>query len=145
MIVKYKTGSAWGYIDNVRQAANVDFSTEDYIKQYNEEVEAGARQDVASYIDFSDGKVDPEGKIPADIAMTNKAFLVATENIKERMDGKNYHSENLLDTELIANDVPAAVVLLHIEDCKDYDAVVLVTNQTVYLMNDKGQTIERLV
>jgi len=34
--------------------------------------------------------------------------------------------------------------LLYIEDCKDYDAVILVTNQKCYLMNDEGKTIERL-
>ena len=57
-------------------------------------------------------------------------------------EGINRHAENLIDVNIIS--MPVSAILLYLEDCKEYDAILLVTNQHAYLMNDKGQTIERL-
>lgn len=139
MIVKYRQGEVWSYIDNVRQCANKLLSPDELILQYNNEVDAGT-PDIASYTDFGSGEfVD---KLPADIAMTNKVFLMATGSLEES-DGVR-HCENILDPGKINGNYPAFMIFLRVDDHKDYDEIVLVANDTVYLMNDKGQTIERL-
>ena len=139
MIVKYFNAGTWGYIDGVRQAAVKSIDYDKLIKAYNEcerykDCDYAGQFDIASY---SDGE-----KKPADIAALNKVYLMA---IDAQSDLEyNSHAENMLDAELMAIDVPAVVVLLYLEDCKEYDSMALVTNQRCFLMNDKGQTVDRL-
>ncbi len=134
MIVKYLNNDVWGYIDNVTQAAVKGFDPQEYIEQYNSKVEKG-REDVASYMNGE--------TLPSDIAMSNKIFLIATENI-EIENAENVHRENLISCFEGMELMPSKIILIYLENNKEYDALVLVTNQVVYLMNDKGQTIERL-
>jgi hypothetical protein len=143
MIVKYFSKypdaksngeGCWGYIDNVRQTVSKDIDVDKAVEKYNEEVFESPELDYASYMDGV--------KLPDDIIKVNKVFSVAVDGLDIR---GNSHTENLLDTNRIMEGYHAAVVLLYVEDCKEYDTIILVTNQTVYLMNDKGQTIERLV
>lgn len=83
--------------------------------------------------------------MPDNIAYTNKVFTIATENIPEEIKDNEYRAENLLNEELVMNNVPAAVIMLYLNDHKEYENLLLITNQKVFLMNDKGQAIERLV
>ncbi len=136
MIVKYLKGDVWGFIDNVRQIATKNVDTEDSIRQYNEEVEKGEREDIASFMNGEKSTVE--------VSMSNKVFLMATENDLEDIIG-DVHRENLLDPLLTSKNYPAKTILLYLNDHKEHHNVVLITNQTTYLMNDKGQTIERLV
>ena len=142
MIVKYLNNGVWGYIDNVRQAATKDIDGNELIKAYNDDIKYkdeshAGEKDVASW-DDSGNKVDQE------ICLSNKIFLKAIEEINNESD--NAHAENLIDgSKYINENWPAAVILLYLNDHKEYDRVALVTNQKVFLMNDKGQTIERLV
>lgn len=154
MIVKYLKDGVWGYIDNVRQAANMDIEPIKLIEQYDKEVLAGEREDIASYIDFtSEGTIiaEKEGnklayqRLPEDIIAVNKVFTMATEGIPEEIRDKGYHAENWLDGNMLIENFPANVVMLYLNDHKEYDTLVFVTNQKVYLMNDSGKTIERLV
>jgi hypothetical protein len=141
MIVKYRKDDAWGYIDNVRQAANKDIEIDELVKQYDQEVKNGEREDIASYTPHEPGcGCSP---LPKEIAISNKVFLMVTESLAD--EGINRHSENLLSEVGIKDNLPACAILLYIEDCKEFDAMLLITNQQAYLMNDKGQTIERLV
>jgi hypothetical protein len=135
MIVKYKTGDTWSFIDNVRQVAHKDFSIDRYVYRYDTERLEGMAYDPVEY------SLDGE-KLPERIAKVNKAFCTACDDLAD--EGINRHAENLLMSEFI-DDVDRGVsILLYIEECKEYDAVLLVTKQSAYLMNDKGQTIERL-
>jgi hypothetical protein len=131
MIVKYLKEGVWGYIDNIRQAASEDIEPLELAAQYNKEVKEGDREDLASV-----------GVDVTCIKESNKAFLLATENLD--IGGINSHSENLLEPQRVMDNYPAKIIILYVEDHREYDSIVLVTNETVYLMNDKGQTIERL-
>lgn len=135
MIVKYYQAGVWGYIDNIRQVATTPIDTEEMIMKYNKEVESKEREDIASYMNGE--------KLPTDIAMSNKVFLLATEN--EIHDIGEVHQENLIAPDLVARNFPAKIILLYLNEHKEYENVVLITNQTTYLMNDNGKTIERLV
>jgi hypothetical protein len=146
MIVKYYKDGVWGYIDNVRQVGNKPIGHEALIKQYDEEVKEGKRDDVASYMDFGgDLAPSPREELPLDVAKVNKTFLMITEGLPEEIKDEGYHAENLLDAYLLAENLPVNIILLYLNDHKEYDNLVLITNQKCYLMNDKGQTIERLV
>lgn len=154
MIVKYYKDGVWGYIDNVRQVANKLIDHEELIKQYDEEVKEGKRDDVASYVNLETGTClasapyTPEEtliKLPDDIVAVNKVFMMTTEGLPEELREEVCHAENLLDANLLVENLPANVILLYLNDHKEFDTIVLVTNQKCYLMNDKGQTIERLV
>lgn len=138
MIVKYLNEGVWGYIDNVRQIATRDIDTEHLIQAYNLEVENQERPDDASYMNGV--------KLADDIAMSNKAYLIASEEcFKLNEIIGDYYQKNMLSPELVFKNLPAKVVLLYLNDHKEYDSIVLITNQTTYLMNDQGKTIERLV
>ena len=140
MIVKYRKNDVWGYIDNVRQVAVKDLNCQELMNDYDtcecyKDVTHAGDKDMASYLDGE--------KLPVDIANVNKVFLMATENQEDW--GDNVHTENLLNTELMKDGIYAAVVLLYLEEHKNCDSMALVTNQKCFLMNDKGQTVERLV
>jgi hypothetical protein len=140
MIVKYKQNDVWNYIDNVRQCASKLLSPNELILQYNNEVEAGDMPDVASYTDFNSGEAGAT-KLPVDIAMTNKVFLMATSSLEEA--SGNRHCENILDPGMVESH-PGYMILLQVDEHKNYDEIILVANDVVYLMNDNGKTIERL-
>lgn len=159
MIVKYQKDDVWGYIDNVRQVGNKAIYCEDLIKQYDSEVEKNERVDAASYIDFgnccevqaqhSEDSQEPQNievsKLPENICASNKVFLMSTESLNDEITESHFHSENLVDGNRALQGYPANVILLYLNDHKEYETLVLVTNQKCFLMNDKGQTIERLV
>ncbi len=135
MIVKYLTNGVWGYIDNVRQIANKGIDTDELIKQYDAEVADDKRENIA-YVEGSE-----------DITAQNKAYLMAAESVEDIFDRVSYgnsHIENLLEFKVDEN-LPANIILLYLNEHKEYDTVVLITNQKTYLLNDKGQNIERLV
>ena len=137
MILKYLKDGVWGYIDNIRQVATDDINVGELLRQYNERPNEG---DTASCMNGE--------KLPADIAASNKVFTMAYEGCGKIFDKSEYgncHTENLLDGEMVLKNYPASVILLYLNDHKEYDTVILVTNQKAFLMNDKGQTIERLV
>lgn len=137
MILKYQNNGVWGYIDNVRQVEVDGIDVNKLIAQYNQEVENKEREDSASYFNGS--------PVAGDIAATNKVYLMATEDeLLDDLEGKG-HQENLLAADLVMKNFYAAKILLYLNDHKDYDNVVLITNQQAYLMNDSGKTIERLV
>ena len=140
MIVKYLSNGVWGYIDNVRQATSKFIDCDALVKEYNNSTDfrddtRSGEKDIASY---ADGK-----KLPEDVAYTNKVFIIATKDAKDW--GHETHVENLIDYDLAQQGIYATVILLYVEEHKEYDSVALVTNQKCFLMNDKGQTIERLV
>lgn len=139
MIVKYLNDDVWGYIDNVRQAAVKSVDCDELIKAYNEceqykDQNYAGQFDVASYFESE--------KLAADIAIANKVFLMATAN--QEGWGDKVHIDNMLIPSLVTDNYPAVVVLLYLEECKDYDSMAIVTNQRCFLMNDKGQTVDRL-
>lgn len=132
MIVKYKKDRAWGYIDNVRQAECKQLDIGALIKDYDENYKL-PENDPTEYMESV--------RLPDSIVKSNKAFTVAWDSVADT--SGNRHAENLLNPEEM--DFPAVTILIYLENCKEYDSLLLITNQKAYLMNDKGQTIERLV
>jgi len=135
MIVKYLTKGVWGYIDNIRQVANKNIDCADLLLKFYEQLRD---KDFRAPEEYMNGE-----KLPDDICASNIVFSTAVADLD--IGGNNSHFENLISGQDAIDNYPASVLLLYIEDCKEYDSVVLVTNQKAYLMNDKGQTIERLV
>lgn len=137
MIVKYLSNGVWGYIDNVRQVASQDIDCDELLKRYDA-MPVPLEGDSASYMNGE--------RLPEEICISNKVFTMATidtDGIFKSASFGNSHSENLIDGTNYM--LPASIVVLYLNDHKEYDTVVFVTNQKCYLMNDKGQTIERLV
>jgi hypothetical protein len=137
MIVKYFNDGIWGYIDNVRQVATEDIDTDELIAEYNRQKEKGERD-----------PIELENVKSSDVEASNKAFLIATETFSRLPDLiGDYHQENLLSPSLMGPEAnyPAKIILLYLNGHKEYDNVILITNQKTYLMNDEGKTIERLV
>jgi len=147
MIVKYLDGDVWGYIDNVRQAASRGIDCLDLIIKYNNSPEyqdectpGNGEKDIASYLNGE--------KLADDIAASNKVFTMTTNDLDSLFDDSSFgncHSVNLIDGARALENYPAAGIVLYLNDHKEYDTLILVTNQKCFLMNDKGQTIERLV
>jgi len=143
VIAKYLNGETWGYIDNIRQAASVGLDIRQTVTNYDEErnfKEKEAREkgwpvefDICCYADGEE--------FPDEVKISNKVFLKATEGQSQW--GHEVHCENLIDGRKW--EYPGSIILLYVEGHKEYDTIALITNQKVFLMNDKGQTIERLV
>ncbi len=139
MIVKYLDGKIWGYIDNVRQASSQDINCDELIKRYDK-MPVPLDGDSASYMNGE--------RLPNHIATSNKVFTMATLDLDGIFDGVSYGNcsqQNLIDGQKALDNYPASVILLYLNDHKEYDTLIFVTNQQCFLMNDKGQTIERLV
>ncbi len=132
MILKYWNNGAWGYIDNVRQTASKEIDPDVMVAAFDTDVAEGKRIALTQPAD-----VDPlETK-------ATKTYFRATAEFKEMLRG-DVHSENLLSESRLAECNVAVVILLYMNS-GEYETLILVTNQNTYLMNDKGQTIERLV
>ena len=129
MIIKYFNGGVWAYIDNVRQAAKKDMPEDAFASDNKNpnEVPQPVTKTVSSAID--------------------KAFAKACVWIGDisGIEYGNADTQNLLDGDRVLENYPTSIIMLYLNDHKEYDTLVLVTNQDVYLMSDKGQTIERLV
>lgn len=130
MIVKYLSNDVWGYIDHIRQAATREHDASELIQRYNDEVKRNLREDIAS-----------KGVKDSEIETSNKLFLMASELAKKITQKPNTHMVNLIKGK---KHLPLYAILLYLEDTKEYDVMVLITNQKCYLMNDEGKTIERL-
>lgn len=146
MIVKYLNDGVWGFIDNVRQVASKDIDVRQLVLDYNtawnikneEAIKNGwpVELDPCCYFDGE--------KVSEEVETLNKAYTKAFDSHEDLRDmGDTVHCENLIDGKNF--DLPAAIVLLYLEDTKQFDSLVLITNQKLFLMNDKGQTIERIV
>jgi hypothetical protein len=141
MIVKYLNDGVWGYIDNVRQVASRNIDAQEMAQKYDDTCTfAKPEDDVCSYCC---GKRLSDGTI-----MANKAFTMAcnaTYDFFDDAQSDHAHTENMLNGDRVLENYPASIILLYLNDHKEYDTVILITNQSCFLMNDKGQTIERLV
>lgn len=131
MILKYQAGNAWGFIGNVSRVVNRELDIDDLVKRYDAQPQ-GENPDPTEYMNGV--------KLPENIAKSNKAFSMAIMDCSEDTPFER-HSENLLDENCM--DFSAAAILVKLVDKDDFDCV-LVTNHAAYLMNDKGQTVERL-
>lgn len=128
----------WGYIGNVSQVSSKSIDVDQYLLIYE--------HDYTSDMAKVEGILDPceylNGvKLNENIAKINKVFTVISNEVKENIG--TVHCENLVfDHDL---KFPIYAILLYIEDSKEFDNILLLTDQDTYLLNDKGQTIERLV
>lgn len=133
MILKYEINGSWKFIDSVRQAEHKEINVDELVKEYD------PGQNYKDPDHYNQVECLNGIKLSDNLIKSNKAFCSATNIPDEKID---FHSENLLDENRM--DMPASSILLYLENNKEYDAIHLVTNQRAYLMNDKGQTIERL-
>jgi len=135
MIVKYKSDGMWNYIDNVGQAKESGLYFPDFlINQYEKAVIQGDTEDIS-------GKEFGE-----EIQKVNKAWMQACNIVDASGSQMEYgaNTENLITEECVKNNTPIGIVLIKCRGGYGYSKV-LVTSQDVYLMNDEGKTIERLV
>lgn len=132
----YRNEDVWGYIGNISQASVKAIDTDVYLKMYNEKIPVPEGQDPCEYLNGV--------KLNDNTANLNKIFTIVANEINEEL-GTNVHCENLVFDYAENYEMPIYAVLLYIEDSKEFDNILLLTDQETYLMNDKGQTIERLV
>jgi len=132
MIVKYKSNGMWNYIDEVSHTKESGLYFPGFlIGKYNEEVAAEQRVDI----------LDEDWSI--ETKKINRCFLKASEMLDERFT-PCANTENLITEDCITNELPIGIILIKLRG-QDAFSKALITCQEVYLMNDKGQTIERLV
>lgn len=145
MIVKYLSDDVWGYIDHVRQIATRDYDGHRMITTFDSEVLNHKR--IVS-LDNSECYMNGVELTPT-VKKSNKIFTMVTELLNDMTSELNARSVNLIRIDAdFTERMPVNAVLLYLEPMigaeKDYDAMVLITNQKCYLMNDEGKTIERL-
>ena len=129
----FRNNDVWGYISNVSQIAVKEIDAELYIKIYDD-IPVKVEEDPCEYINGV--------RLSKEITDTNKIFSVVTKEITEEIGG-DVHCENLIFD--YNENMPIYAILLYIEDSKEFDSILLVTDQITYLMNENGKTIERIV
>lgn len=135
MIVKYKSDGMWNYIDEVSHTKESGLYFPDYlIGRYEESLKKFNVPDISGE-EYSE-----------EVRKVNKAFLQACTLFDKESSDMEYeaNTENLITEACVNDNAPIGVVLIKLCGQKGYSKI-LVTCQEVYLMNDKGQTIERLV
>jgi hypothetical protein len=153
MILKYLKKDTWGFMDGITQYAYRMVDDEELEKQFNKEVEEGTRSK-----DLWTGEVEVIGECEdgsqeavfnpyePNIAKSNVIFGMACEDFQKRNpELLDVHYENHINEEGDNINLPIYIMVMYFEKDKDYDALVIVTNQQAYLLNDKGGTIERIV
>ena len=135
MIIKYMNNEAWGYIDGIENVSNEELSQKHCISEYIRKFDNGEIIEI-----IQDGFSD-------DVITHNKIFKIASDIIREKLDGYNYSLRPFLSEEFLPTeeyDYPTKLITLDLINKYEFDKIVLLTNQKVYLLNDKGETIERL-
>ncbi|MCK9576666.1 MAG: hypothetical protein M0R51_12155 [Clostridia bacterium] len=135
MILKYQDGENFRIIDGISEvkhrSIDIDSCVSDYDRSYGAEYEKG--KDPAEYMNGI--------QLSANIVKANKAFTVCAGEWDD--EGVNGHSVNNLDENSL--EYPTESITAFFTSKRgDYDAVQIITNHAAYLMNDSGQTIERL-
>lgn len=133
MIVKYFNSGAWGYVDHAGQAEVREFNMEEMVTKYIQEVKEGKRGDNVGY--------KQDLKMQNKKTITNIILTMINGQMRETIANLNVRTVNVLKGNLSG----LYTVLIYVDECKTCDAVLLLTNQNCYLMNDEGKTIERLV
>ena len=133
MILKYQDNGAWCYIDKIDKSEAKYISEDEAIRKYDEwykslPCECGAK-DPAEYMNGV--------RLPDEIVKSDKVFSMAVEEFESNGFGRQ--SKNLIDINTMS--LPITAIALRFADEAE---CILVTNQRAYLMNDKGQTIDRL-
>jgi len=120
MILKCKgcSDTEWIYIDGVEQIFKNEYSTSELIKQYGEK------------------HVDDTNPIkPGD---ADKVFYSIINNY-------NCPSRMNLNLDKVSNRYTTYSIFIGYDLSKEKECEILITNQSAYLLNNLGQTIERLV
>lgn len=137
MIVKYLNEDTWVYLDKITKTETKHEDGEMEFRKYNKMAsEMPQTSDYKDPIEFlSDGS-----KMREEVIVSNKIFSSITQNLEKN--ALETHCENLISPNIIER--PIKTIVLSMEDKGSFDKIILITNQMAYLMNDKGQTIERL-
>jgi len=126
MIIKYKDELNWGYVDNL---ANVVYQKEP--KWYTKSQ------------DMKEKYLSREGSEQPDSLECSQRYF--TKHVKEELEHDLYDYEYTVSSiwcGLEENNV--VVIMANHRNRMESDKSVLITNQECYLLNDEGQTIERL-
>lgn len=137
MILKYKVDDSWKFTDGLSDVVitkvNVDSMVERYDREYRGRYEEG--EDPCEYDDKKE-------KYSEFMSKVNKAFALVS---------NEYRSSDIGICDavcLLKCFTPEASVYLiqaKYKDNKTYDSIMWLTNQTAFLLNDFGKTIERLI
>ncbi len=139
MIIKYLNDGTWNYIDHVKKVEKKVFDSEQLLYEYEESCINRKR-----IVDLENSESYMNGvELTQEIQKSNKLFIMVSEKIKDEYG--NNHSENAV---LINNNIAeygnTYAIVLHVDENKEFDSIILITNQKTYIMNDYGKTIEAI-
>lgn len=137
MIIKYKHEGNWGFVDGLNNVTYSDFDQGEAVKKCRAEIETGERDE------------HNQEEFDTNIKIHNDVFQMGCEAIDGKLEGDGYNRQRfaLISLDKLPtqeSDYQAIVVMGLFKDKDDYDAIGLVCNDEVYLLNDQGVTIERL-
>ena len=123
MIVKYRNLGAWNFVDGVVKLTRKSIGIEMAVKKFDSEVPV-----------TPDSTICTEAKVFREV-MNDPDLSWAC--------ALNCHQENIvtLDSGFWESDSIATGLLLHLGNG---EYMIVLTNQEAYLLNEKGQTIERI-
>jgi len=134
MIVKYSINGVWGYVGDVKRTISKNFDYAEMLKKY-EEYFPNKGQDSPAYHRYGDFHDE-------NILAANKIFIATWREINK--DKYAHYAENLLDFKDEFKRTDICSIMLFFDNNKEDKTLLLISNQQIYLMDDKGQTIERL-
>jgi len=136
MIIKYRAlNGGWGFVDNISAITNQEYSSSVVMHQVREEINKGDREEHTQ---------EGFGTITK---MHNDIFVGLSDIIYEELEDGSYTTLSLISEEFLPTDeldTTVSIIVCNNKWREEFDRIVLFANREVYLLNDKGETIERL-
>jgi hypothetical protein len=150
MILKYLTGKngryTWNYIDGYSEATTGLFSITDAVDGYDREVKNKRRDPVVEeyeYVgDMETGEFERGDELPEDVVRANKAFTWVVDRMAGDHELGEHEDINAIDRAQMPHF--DGVVAIYLHGRFGESGKIVVTNQTAYLLNDNGKTIEKI-
>lgn len=121
----YKNELIWDYISNISEISIKKIDKNDYLKS----------------IEFIEEEVDEDKENP--VSELDKIYKIITEEVTSEFN--NTHFKYLVYDYYGVDESPIYSILLRIEDNKEYEYLLLINDQETYLMNEKGEIIEKII
>lgn len=129
MILKLKNEENWIYKDGIIEVKKREFKNDELVQRYNQSIAESIRPE-GEFARLSYGNLD--------MVLLNEIFYGATDYVTEQIP-----VESLLSCKMSLLDNTTTLIISSCKNSNENEAIV--TNQQVYLLNDEGKTIERLV
>lgn len=136
----------WSYIDGFKEVQVCRFTASEALEKYDAEVSEKKRDPVVEEYEYTGdietGEFTQGKKLPDATVRSNKIFVWVSDQMTNEFCQGDHHDLNAVSGDDAVHSEGVSGIYLHYSNGER--GTILVTNQTAYLLNDTGKTIERI-